>query len=91
MVLGVGVGPGGEVVAAAPVATAISVVATSKNNRRPMVLEGGEAGVAEMEGTGGEGGGGWVKVWPVVERAAEGGGRWWVGEELVGGRQRSVR
>jgi len=32
--------------------------------------------VAEMEGNGGEGGGGGVKRWPVEERAGEGGGRW---------------
>ena len=37
MVLGVGVGPGGEVVAAAPVATAISAAADSRAARRPML------------------------------------------------------
>jgi len=76
MVLGVGVGPGGEVVAVAPVATAISVAATSKKDRRPMVWEGvgwrwrrWKETVVRVEG-GGSRGGRWKNG---LARVAEGG------------------
>jgi len=58
MVFGVGVGPGGEVVAAAPEATAISAAARIRKDRRPIAW----GGRRDAGGGGERTGKGWSNV-----------------------------